>query len=121
MPKYKNVVGVPFASKVKTQLKKRQEKISKSSRDSATLRLLSNRTGWYRMTSGALDTVDGENLAKNNILQGGTVSTNGKSIFPRQGFSSTYRTQSTDKVGFKPMVGITDFSVTTGGRWQTLL
>ena len=122
MAKYKSIVGVPFASYVDGQLAERQKIISSRDRNSQQLRWLSNRVGWYRMSSGAIDTVDGENLAKNNILQGGTVGLNKENkISLRKGFDQTYIPQATDKVGFKPMVGITDFSVTTGGRWQTLL
>jgi len=60
-------------------------------------------------------------LAKNNILQGGTISTNGTNSIIKKGFNETYTQGATDNLGFKPMPGITNISITTGGKWQTLL
>jgi hypothetical protein len=60
-------------------------------------------------------------LAKNNILQGGTISTNGTNSIIKKGFNETYTQGATDNLGFKPMPGITNVSITTGGKWQTLL
>ena len=65
MAKYKSIVGVPFASYVKDQLAERQKIISSRDRNSQQLRWLSNRVGWYRMSSGALeDATPGDKLAK---------------------------------------------------------
>jgi hypothetical protein len=60
-------------------------------------------------------------LAKNNILQGGTISVNGSNSSIKKGFNETYTQGATDNLGFKPMPGITNVSITTGGKWQTLL
>ena len=70
MAKYKSIVGGPFASYVDGQLAERHKIISSRDRNSQQLRWLSNRVGWYRMSSGAIDTVDGENLAIRYILEG---------------------------------------------------
>ena len=71
-------------------------------------------------------------LAKQNVLQGGTVSIdqNGnvttKNTFDTRKTSNrsidgTYKTGATDNLGRKPMPGITNITVGTGGKWQTLL
>jgi len=62
-----------------------------------------------------------DSLAKSNILQGGTISKNGPNTTLRGGFKETYTIGATDNLGFKPMPGITNVSITTGGKWQTLL
>ena len=69
MAKYKSIVGVPFASYVDGQLAARQKTISSKNRNNANrpgeINWLSNRTGWYRMSSGALeDATPGDKLAK---------------------------------------------------------
>ena len=109
MAKYKSIVGVPFASYVDGQLAARQKIISSKNRNNANrpgeINWLSNRTGWYRMSSGALEPdvlpVDkADKLAKENILQGGTVRLNNQNqISLRKGFNQTYIPQATDKIG----------------------
>ena len=110
MAKFKNTIGTGFPEYVTKQLEARKKVVSKTTRDSKDLLWLSNRTSWFRMTSGAL--INGnDNLARTNILQGGLASRRG-------GFSDSYIK---GPLGFKPMPGITSLSVGTGGRWQTLL
>tara|TARA_R110002020_G_scaffold56402_8_gene156121 strand:- start:4813 stop:7233 length:2421 start_codon:yes stop_codon:yes gene_type:complete len=115
MAKFKNIIGTGFPKYVTDQLEARKKLVSKTTRDSKDLLWLSNRTGWFRMTSGALiEDKSGkltDDLAKNNILQGGLASRRG-------GFDSSYIN---GPLGKKPMPGITSLSVGTGGRWQTLL
>ena len=111
MANFKNIIGTGFPKYVTDQLEARKKLVSKTTRDSKDLLWLSNRTGWFRMTSGALEPKKNEQLAKNYILQGGLASRKG-------GFSDSYIK---GPLGFKPMPGITSLSVSTGGRWQTLL
>ena len=111
MAKFKNIIGTEFPSYVTKQLESRKNIVNKNTRDSKDLLWLSNRVGWYRMTSGALEPKKNEQLAKDYILQGGLASRKG-------GFSDSYIK---GPLGFKPMPGITSLSVGTGGRWQTLL
>jgi hypothetical protein len=75
----------------------------------------------------ALYTTD---LAKANVLQGGTVSISetkdidGKVKFQanrKTQFNELYKQGATDQLGLKPMPGVTSISVGTGGKWQTLL
>ena len=110
MAKFKNTIGTEFPSYVTKQLESRKNIVNKNTRDSKDLLWLSNRTGWYKMTSGALENGN-EQLAKDYVLQGGLASRKG-------GFDSSYIK---GPLGFKPMPGITSLSVGTGGRWQTLL
>ena len=110
MAKFKNIIGTEFPSYVTKQLESRKKVVNQNTRTNQNLLWLSNRTGWFRMTSGAL--INGnDNLARTNILQGGLASRRG-------GFSDSYIK---GPLGFKPMPGITSLSVGTGGRWQTLL
>ena len=133
MSDYKNIVGTAFAPHVKDQLKIRGEKVSSPTRDNQTLQYLTNRNAWVRLSSGANTKVgEGYNndLAKQYVLQGGTISItegkdrNGKVIENtnlRKGFNETYTQGTTDNLGFKPMPGIVNASVGTGGKWQTLM
>jgi hypothetical protein len=121
---YKNIVGTGFPEYVGEQLKVRQNLISKSNRDSSTLQFLTNRNSFVRLSSGVLvkDNSGFTNtLAKNNVLQGGTVSINNNVATFKGKFDSRYTIGATDNLGFKPTPGITNLSVGTGGRWQTLM
>jgi len=62
-----------------------------------------------------------DNLSKNNILQGGTISSTNATPTIKKGFSETYTQGTDDRLGLKPMPGITNISVGTGGKWQTLM
>jgi hypothetical protein len=122
--KYKNIVGTGFPDYVRDQLKARQNLVSKSNRDSSALQFLTNRNSFVRLSSGVLvkDNSGFTNtLAKNNVLQGGTISINNKVATFKDKFNSRYTIGATDNLGFKPTPGITNLSVGTGGRWQTLM
>ena len=119
MAKFKNTIGAEFPKYVSTQLSKRAEITEKKNRNSKDLLWLTNRTGWYKVTSGALVNKT-DTLARNNILQGGLVKDAGDgSVSLREGFNSSYLRN--DELGFRPMPNISSISVGTGGRWQTLL
>ena len=121
MPEFKNIVGSAFPEYVKTQIEKRKDLVKSPTRNSKELSWLSNRTGWFRMTSGAK--IQGsDSLARNNVLQGGSVKTqDGSQTTLKQGFNETYVNQYNDDLGYRPMPGITNLSVGTGGKWQTIL
>ena len=119
MAKFKNTIGAEFPKYVSTQLSKRAEITEKKNRSSKDLLWLTNRTGWYKVTSGAIVNKT-DTLARNNILQGGLVKDAGDgSVSLREGFNSSYLRN--DELGFRPMPNISSISVGTGGRWQTLL
>jgi hypothetical protein len=119
--KYKNIVGSSFPDYVKEQLQARQKLVSQTNRSSTALQFLTNRNSFVRLSSGVL-TKDNQNgstntLAKNNVLQGGLVTINNNTAT----FNKRYSIGPTDNLGFKPNPGITNLSIGTGGRWQTLL
>ena len=72
MAEYKNMIGTEFPNYVTKQLEARKDLVKKNNRTNRDLLWLTNRTGWYKISSGAL--IGGKNdLARKNILQGGTV------------------------------------------------
>ena len=177
MAKYKNIVGTGLLDYVQNQISKREEITNSQARTPEQLQWLTNRTGWFRLSSGVdynpspppikltyvtnttptissptpqtgtvnpttldisgksrLDTTEDDttsifdvnhiytnDLARKYILQSGTVSSDGINTTIKQGFSETYTQGETDKLGYKPMPGITGIRVGTGGRWQTLM
>ena len=177
MAKYKNIVGTGLLNYVQTQITEREKITNSKTRTPDQLQWLTNRTGWFRLSSGVdynpspppikltyttteTPTISTSNpqtgtvspttldisgnpvtsesgpttsifdvnppytddLAKKYILQGGTVSTtDGNDINVKKGFSETYSQGAADKLGYKPMPGITGIKVGTGGRWQTLM
>jgi len=149
MANYKNIVGSPPLDYVQDQINKRTELINKTTHSSNDLQYLTNRNSWLRLSSAAiisplppdqlilknlaqsdiqiqieqaqLDSTFVTDLAQTNILQGGTISAGGDKTVIRKGFKETYTQGTTDKLGFKPMPGITNVTVGTGGKWQTLM
>jgi len=120
MPKYQNIVGTGFPDFIQEQINVRSNIIGSDTRDGKILSYLNNRTGWFRMSSAAV--VDGsEELARNNILQGGIVSRNdNNTINLKSTFNERYNKGNVDDLGLKPVPGITGLSIGTGGKWQTL-
>jgi len=124
MAKFKNIVGTAFEDYVQNQITERQKLVNKQVRTPSDLQWLSNRTGWYRLSSGVNTGEDEGFTAKQsqlNVLQGGTVSAGGDKTVIKEGFKETYTQGKTDKLGYKPMPGITNVTIGTGGKWQTLM
>ena len=169
MAKFKNIVGTGLLDYVQTQITEREKITTSQTREQEQLQWLSNRTGWFRLSSGVDVRPEGESLpedkiydtagygtlenlvyeankghkwarakaqrilaeetrklyvkdlAQKYILQSGTVSNKGDDTISKGGFYETYTQGPTDKLGYKPMPGITDVKVGTGGRWQTLM
>ena len=127
MAKYKNIVGTPFPDYVQTQINQRQELVNSTKRDSSTIQWLTNRNSFVRLSSGAnvyTGTVGHTpDLAKANVLQGGTVAVNEEtdSTTIKKGFKETYKQGTDDQLGLRPIPGIVGLSVDTGGKWQTTL
>jgi GH24 family phage-related lysozyme (muramidase) len=151
MAKFKNIVGTGLLDYVQNQINQREQIVNKQTRTPSDLQWLSNRTGWFRLSSGVdfnpspkppITTLVGpgegnegpanlvetfnpegysDSLAKQYVLQGGTVSSNNPDVTLKQGFSETYTQGTDDQLGYKPMPGIIGVKVGTGGRWQTLM
>tara|TARA_B100002019_G_scaffold253488_1_gene235063 strand:+ start:215 stop:2812 length:2598 start_codon:yes stop_codon:yes gene_type:complete len=124
---FKNIIGTNFTDYVKKQLENRKKLISTSKRGNKDLLWLTNRNTWYRVTSFAVVPGVGDSLKfrKDNILQGGllgTTNSDNNSVL-RKGFGAANSQAAYIKgpLGYKPMPGITNLSVGTGGRWQSLL
>ena len=125
--KFKNIIGTDFTDYVKKQLEDRKKLISTSKRGNKELLWLTNRNTWYRVTSFAVvpGVGDAVKFRKDNILQGGLLRTtdlDNNSVL-RKGFGAANSQAAYIKgpLGYKPMPGIENLSVGTGGRWQSLL
>lgn len=120
MANFKNIVGTGFPSYVTDQIEKRAEILNTTNRSNNILQYLTNRNVWFRLSSGA--NIDGNaEKAQLNTLQGGTILAGATQTRIRGGFNETYKKGTDDDLGLKPMPGITNVSIGTGGKWQTLM
>jgi hypothetical protein len=112
-----------FSSTVRDQLSKRQDAMV--NRTAENLSYLNSRNAWIRMSSSV--NVKGSNdLARNYILQGGTLNTvstkNGLLSSQKQGlgksFQNAYSTR--DQIGLRPMPGITNMDVKSKSAYGSL-
>ena len=128
---YTNIAGSPFQPYVKDQINIRKEIINKENRTPSDLLWLTNRNSWIRISSGVNVKDDnpyfpnerGNILSKKYILQAGLVDhTGGNTSYQlRSSISSNgaYGIGGTD-FGYKPMPGLENLSIKTGGRLGTL-
>ena len=128
---YTNIAGSPFQPYVKDQIELRKSIVSKEDRTPSDLLWLTNRNSWIRISSG-VDVKDdnvyfsnekGNKLSKKYILQSGLVDhTGGNTSYQlRSGINSNgaYGIGGTD-FGYKPMPGLENLSIKTGGKLGTL-
>jgi hypothetical protein len=128
---YVNIAGSPFQPYVKDQIDLRKTIISKENRSTSDLLWLTNRNSWIRISSGA-DVDDnnadfpnekGDILSKKYILQAGLADhTGGDNLYQiRSGLgpNGAYGIGGTE-FGFKPMPGLENLSIKTGGKLGTL-
>ena len=146
-----SIVGTGLLDYVQTQITEREQIVNQPTRTPDQLQWLTNRTGLFRLSSGVdfnpapkppITTLEGpgrgkegpanlvevfnpegysDSLAKQYVLQGGTITSNNPNIIQKQGFDQTYTQGTDDQLGYKPMPGITNVSIGTGGKWQTLM
>lgn len=124
MAKFKNIVGTGLLNYVQNQINEREKIVNKQVRTPSDTQWLTNRTGWFRLSSGVNIQDDNGFTARQaqiNVLQGGSVASGGDKTTLREGFNQTYTRGNEDDLGYKPMPGITGIRVGTGGRWQTLM
>ena len=139
MTKYKdytNIAGTPFQPYVKKQIEVRKELIKKENRTSSDLQWLTNKNVWIRISSGTdvelknprfpLPDEQCDGLAKKYILQAGLTKSTHLSDTDIQyslrsgiGKDSAYGIGGTD-FGYRPMPGLTNLSIKTGGKLGTL-
>jgi len=137
-------IGSGVDSYVITQIEKRQDRYGQRSRSKATSELLNSNSAFVRLRSSVneidldtyiklesgkslLNSVDGvDTKAKNSILTGGTLNASGKrragvDITPgRDTVSSSGAYHNSDKLGFRPMPGITSATIKSKGDGGTL-
>jgi hypothetical protein len=129
---YTNIAGTPFQQFVKDQIELRVEVVSKENRSPSDLLWLNNRNSWIRISSGT-DVDDNNNifpnekgniLSKKYLLQAGlTDHTGGATSYKlRSGINGPNKAYSIGgtEFGFKPMPGLENLSVKTGGKLGTL-
>lgn len=124
---YTNICGTTFQPFVKNQIEERKKLVSIDNRTSRELLWLNNKTAWIRISSGV--NVDqnnqnfiekGDALSKKYILQSGlTDHTNGYQLRSGIGDNGAYGIGGKE-FGFRPMPGITNLSIKTGGKLGTL-
>ena len=128
---YTNIAGSPFQPYVKDQIELRKSIVSKEDRTPSDLLWLTNRNSWIRISSGVNVKDDnvyfpnekGNKLSKKYILQAGLVDhTGGNTSYQLRsgiGPDGAYGLGGTD-FGFKPMPGLENLSIKTGGKLGTL-
>ena len=133
---YTNIAGTPFQPYVKKQIEVRKELIKKENRTSSDLQWLTNKNVWIRISSGTdvelknprfpLPDEQCDGLAKKYILQAGLTKSTHLSDTDIQyslrsgiGKDSAYGIGGTD-FGYRPMPGLTNLSIKTGGKLGTL-
>lgn len=132
---YTNIAGTPFQPYVGRQIEKRKELIAKNDRSSSDLQWLTNKNAWIRISSGTDVEITNQNftsdlhcqgLAQKYILQSGltqqrwnidnTITYSSRSGIGEDG---AYGIGGTD-FGYRPMPGLTNLSIKTGGKLGTL-
>lgn len=127
---FTNICGTAFQPFVAQQIEKRKELVSQEIRTNETLQWLNNKSSWVKVSSGVDVDLDnqkfiekGDQLAKKYTLQAGLMDhSEGKNTFELRsgiGPDNAYGIGGTD-FGYRPMPGITNLSISTGGRLGTL-
>jgi hypothetical protein len=129
---YTNIAGSPFQPYVATQIEKRKKLVDNENRNSQELQWLTNKNVWIRVSSGAnvspgnkrFEGLEDDALSKKYILQAGLAEYTEKPdkwrLRSGLGDDGAYGIGGTDTFGFKPMPGITEISIKTGGKLGTL-
>lgn len=121
--KSSSIIGGPLDDTVTTQLKVRKDIVKKSSsRDEKELLYLNSTTGWVKMTSSVdVETTKGgysSYNARNRVLLGGTIANNKQKGGIFNGEDTAY--SKSNLLGYRPMAGITSFTVDTKNNFGTL-
>jgi hypothetical protein len=129
---YTNIAGSPLQPYVAKQIERRKELVKKQTRTPSELQWLTNKNAWIRVSSGAnvdydnnrFGSLHGDELSKKYILQGGLLNhQGGKNSYKLRagvGPDGSYGIGDNSQFGIKPMPGITNMSIGTGGKLGTL-
>ena len=126
-----------FQDDIKAQLGKRQEAMLTSNRTPEVIQYLNSRNSWIRMTSsvnvgGSATSVGSSDIAKNNVLLGGTLShtstTAGDKFTLKSGVGGVdnayaYKTAlgtQNHRLGLRPMPGITNMDIKSKSAYGSL-
>ena len=111
-----------FKEGVKKQLKARQESIN--DRTPGHLQYFNSRNAWIRMSSAVDVNNDSGALAKKSILQGGTLTSKGTLRSGvgsgNEAYSTTTLGGQTNRLGIRPMPGITSLDVKSKSAYGSL-
>ena len=114
------LLGAPFKQDVINQLRVRSKKRASQNLTDRDLVVQHGSTGWARISSGVVVEGDGnENLAKNNVLQGGILSKINKG-FTESGKDGSYTKEEDAAQGFKPIPGIDSIEIVTQNAQGTI-
>lgn len=102
-----NIIGYVFDQEIGEQINKRQELLSKKQKSNDEILWLNANSPWIRMCS-SVDVEGSSNLAKDNILFGGTATKEGGI---KRGFDQTYKYN--ENLGYRPMAGIESVNIST--------
>lgn len=126
--KSKSVIGCPLDPGVIKQLEVRKGIISnRNNRTDKEILFLNSSTSWVKLTS-SVDVYSGDNLdgkpqytdvlARNNVLLGGTVAFGNRLGGIFNNYDNAY--SKSDVTGYRPMAGITGFTVASKNTFGTL-
>ena len=111
-----------FTQEIKDQIGIRQDAIF--NRTPQSLQYLNSRNSWIRMTSAVDVNDDKAALAKQYILQGGTLSDNGRLKSGLGDFNNAYSNKAADstpyRLGIRPMPGITSIEIKSKSAYGSL-
>jgi hypothetical protein len=112
-----------FEPGVQAQINARQNALGSTSRSSGEIQYFNSRNAWIRMSS-AVDVNKSSALAENTILQGGTLLSSGGLRSGvgsgNQAYSTTTPGGQTNKLGIRPMPGITSLDVKSKSAYGSL-
>jgi muramidase (phage lysozyme) len=117
-----------FQKDIKAQLEKRQESMLDSNRTPNVIQYLNSRNSWIRMTS-SVNVGGSADLAKNNVLLGGTLVNLGRIGFSQKSGvgskqSDAYSTKTPsgvdNRLGIRPMPGITNMEIRSKSAYGSL-
>jgi hypothetical protein len=116
-----------FKPGVQLQLEKRQDALGNTSRSPGMIQYFNSRNSWIRMSSAVDVKGDGGVLASKCILQGGTLTNVGVGLVLKSGVGSGNQAYSTttpggklNKLGIRPMPGITSLDVKSKSAYGSL-
>jgi hypothetical protein len=107
-----------FIPEVRGQLEARQNAIKK--RDVTSIKYLNSRNAWIRMSSSVDVNNDGGDLAKKNILQGGTSSPQGLRAGVSNSNNNNAAYNQTSQRGLRPMPGINSIDIKSKSAYGSL-